>query len=629
MVPEKSPGGLSGTNGAASPEGAENDGVAKSPRIPPPFDGIQANYCRNTACVNFAVPPLPKVTHGTVKAGEERVSDGYRVSGSKTGEADVRRLFCTQCGSETYLRSNQAIVEELHRISGYMDLRPEPSCRTETCASRGKGVRTHASLYHANGKTAAGSPRWTCKACGKSLSDRKRGRTQRRSNENLTVFRGLVNKLPIRGLARMTELSPKAVYDKIEFIHRQCLAFVADRERHLPEMPIKRLWLSTDRQDYVLNWSNRRDRRNAQLTAVGTADNVTGYVFGQHLNYDPDAVPGVFEALADAAGDFDGRGAAFRRYARLWLRQEYEATVRRAAGVRRPRRRGAGIEGMIEERLEEEALAEDPEALDRVDRSRALPKRGMQVHVEYTVAAHYELLRHLVGHAERIRFFIDQDDTLRAGCLGAFAGKVKAGQSDVFFVQIDKDRTVDERRRLTQTTADELSRVRLDLKNPKLTNLAVRRLLIRRQIEAFDPALPWRRRWVLHPVHTMYEPEKAVCHASDRGDLEIDRVAALMDRASLHGIDRFFMQLRRMLSLLERPIATPSNTGRVWRGYSPYNPAMVQQLIDIYRVYYNYAKVGEPWKGVEGVIRPSATPAMRLGLARGPVRIADILYFSG
>jgi hypothetical protein len=36
-----------------------------------------------------------------------------------------------------------------------------------------------------------------------------------------------------------------------------------------------------------------------------------------------------------------------------------------------------------------------------------------------------------------------------------------------------------------------------------------------------------------------------------------------------------------------------------------------------YRVYYNYVKVGD-----DGM-----TPAMRLGLARKPVEMEDILYF--
>ena len=77
------------------------------------------------------------------------------------------------------------------------------------------------------------------------------------------------------------------------------------------------------------------------------------------------------------------------------------------------------------------------------------------------------------------------------------------------------------------------------------------------------------------------------------------------------------MQLRRKLSLLERGIPTSNNRRRIWHGYAPYNPEMISKVQGIYRVYYNYVKVGD-----DGM-----TPAMRLGLARKPVEMEDILYF--
>ena len=116
----------------------------------------------------------------------------------------------------------------------------------------------------------------------------------------------------------------------------------------------------------------------------------------------------------------------------------------------------------------------------------------------------------------------------------------------------------------------------------------------------------------------MPEPDKAICYLTDRSDYGLIRKAILFSRASLHGIDRYFMQLRRRVMPLERPIATPSNVGRVWHGYCPYNPKIIQQLLDIYRAYYNYVEPGADKK----------TPAMRLGIARGKVRIEDILYHS-
>lgn len=559
-----------------------------------------------------------------------RVADGYAVFGKRHDlQSQSRRLKCNLCGGEFEFRSNLAICEETRRVSAYL-VTPDPCCPTEGCANRMRGALSHPGLYYAHGRTAAGSRRWRCRACRATVSARKPGRAQRRSHENLTVFRALVNKTPLRGIARIADLSPQTVIDKLDQIHRCCVAFAADRERRLPDLAIDRLWLATDRQDYVINWSARTDRRNTQLTAVATADNRSGYVFGQHLNYDPSVQTEQIEALSKAAGDDDGRDPAFRRYARLWLPRDWRA----AAASNMPEKPLAdetpGVHGRIVSALHRAESAPDAEAMDHIDRLRALPKRGMQVHVEYTVAGHFQLLLRLVGHAGKLRFFMDQDETLRFGCLAAFSKHVEAGRADAFFVQIDKGLTVDARKRLVSDGQKRLEFVREELGQPDWSDKQVRRHIIEQAVlkmDRSDAKLAWRKRWVLLPHRALYEPEKAACLMTDRRGMAPSHLAAVMDRASLHGIDRFFMQLRRMLSPLERPISTASNQGRVWRGYSPYDPGRVQQLIDIYRVFYNFAKPGERRKDADGNSMPGQTPAMRLGLAKGLVRIEDILYF--
>ena len=116
----------------------------------------------------------------------------------------------------------------------------------------------------------------------------------------------------------------------------------------------------------------------------------------------------------------------------------------------------------------------------------------------------------------------------------------------------------------------------------------------------------------------MSEPEKAVCYLTDYGDYDEDHQAWLFNKASLHAIDCFCMQVRRRLSLLERPFASASSSRRIWHGYSAYNPESIVKLLDIFRVYYNYCLKGQAGK----------TPAMRLRLAKGVVSPEDIIYYS-
>jgi hypothetical protein len=74
-----------------------------------------------------------------------------------------------------------------------------------------------------------------------------------------------------------------------------------------------------------------------QLTAVGTSDNRTGYVFGVHLNFDPVPVRKDIEALALAANGFDGRDPAYRKYARLWMEPDLDLAIREDLGSPWPR----------------------------------------------------------------------------------------------------------------------------------------------------------------------------------------------------------------------------------------------------------------------------------------------------
>lgn len=115
----------------------------------------------------------------------------------------------------------------------------------------------------------------------------------------------------------------------------------------------------------------------------------------------------------------------------------------------------------------------------------------------------------------------------------------------------------------------------------------------------------------------MAEPEKAIAHLTDHGDLDNVHAARLFLRASLHPIDRFFMQLRRGLRMVERPITSARNASRTWNGYSAYNPVRILKLIEIYRTAFNYVEAGEDGR----------TPAMRIGLAEGRIRLEDIIYF--
>lgn len=65
-------------------------------------------------------------------------------------------------------------------------------------------------------------------------------------------------------------------------------------------------------------------------------------------------------------------------------------------------------------------------------------------------------------------------------------------------------------------------------------------------------------------------------------------------------------------------IPSHTNANRLYHGYHAHDPKRVLQIIEMFRVYTNYV-----WTG-----KDKSTPAMRFGLAKGPVRIEGILYWT-
>lgn len=423
-----------------------------------------------------------------------------------------------------------------------------------------------------------------------------------------------MNKTPLRRICEVADIGPEGLYGKINFLYEQTKAFAANRERRLLEgMPIRRLYLSTDRQDYVVNWTQHEDRRNVMLHAVGTADLDSRYVFGMHLNYDSMLNAGEIEADARTIGDYSAK-ASFRRYARCWLRGDYEAAIRaKAAGRNRVTRQD--LQESIAATYAEAGLRADVEVSETQDSGKRLPAKGVQIHAEYTLYGHFFFLKCLFGGVEKLRFFMDQDSGMRAACLSAFQPEIAARRADAFYVRIAKARTISEKRQIISASRAEFEVARQA--NPGLSDTEIENLLIKERIAHMASFGKWQDKWLIHPFPNMSEPERAACYLTDFGDYDIDHLARLYNKASLHAIDSFFMQVRRRLSILERPIGSASAAGRTWYGYSAYNPAMIVKMLGIFRVFYNFCLSGQDGK----------TPAMRLGLAKGKVALEDIIYF--
>jgi hypothetical protein len=135
----------------------------------------------------------------------------------------------------------------------------------------------------------------------------------------------------------------------------------------------------------------------------------------------------------------------------------------------------------------------------------------------------------------------------------------------------------------------------------------------------------------------------------DHEDEELRRLY-LLDRSSLHASDSFFAVLRKRVSFFDR--GRSQATRSAYSPFQPYRPDMVQKIMDICRVYFNWCearpfRLVRQYEGLdeqtaetasqvmEAVFKDSrrrkkredyTTPAKRLGLARAPVGLETILY---
>ncbi len=578
-------------------------------RIPIEVGTIQVNFCKNPQCQNFGIPASTK-RQPKGRGAAKRGGDTYTVVGSGQRRPMLR---CSFCGQYPTIKSNKAIHEELIRLWKPLETIVPPTCPNQDCLNHHINIEKGKTHYQSFGRTKAGSIRCRCKLCGKTFIIASSPTIRhRKPHKNAAIFRLLVNKVPFRRICEVEGITMSTLYRKINFIHQQCTNFAAKRERNLPSMSFARLYIGVDRQDYMINWSDAKDRRNIIFRAVGSADNTTGYVLGLHLNFDPSMDPEDIERDAIASGDYQVK-PPYRQYARLWLRQDYIEAIKKTRAKNKGTHTGS-LHGNIAATYEDVAKRDDVEMLDNLDDDLALPKDGMQVRGEYTMYGHFFFLRKLLDNTEKVRFFLDQDSAFRAACLSAFFDMISEGRCDAFYVRTKTEATIGEKRRILAKNRRRMAAMKQ--LHPGLKDWQIKLLMIKEKMAQMVNIGKWQDRWVEHPFPNMGEPEKAMCYLTDIQGYDEDHLAWLYNKTSLHAIDRFFMQVRRRLSLLERPISSSASMGRCWYGYGPYKPVMVGKLLDIFRVFYNFVEVG----------KNKQTPAMRLGLAKGKITIENIIY---
>jgi len=244
------------------------------------------------------------------------------------------------------------------------------------------------------------------------------------------------------------------------------------------------------------------------------------------------------------------------------------------------------------------------------------------VHIDYLAFGHFMYLHYLLGrNSGSVHFSLDADPGLANACLATWKDKLLQQQLDVAVMTCDKIATIDRKNAAVAKAVALKSKAEEEY--PELTPFRawLQYFLDHSQIpyyEGLARGQHLRESYIPYPFIKKSEPGKRVKFLTDDGSRDARAIAARIHYTSLHQVDRFFMQVRRSIAGLERAPQYPRRASRKWYLYGYYSPEMVEKMLTIFRTYFNYIA-----KGQDG-----QTPAMRLGLAKGPVRFEDVIYFN-
>lgn len=584
------------------------------------------------------------VTKGGSRKGDKPkgpVAGDYRVVA--VGK-DMPALMCLLCSEVFPMHSNLAVAEELMRISAYLE--PIwPACPNEGCALYGKLDEACGSQHTRYGVNRHGTPRYKCGACRKVFAfGGDAEKRQRDTHHNREIFTHLVNTVPIRRIVKLLGISTSVLYTRLDFIHRQCTLFAGERERALMDKKdLGSRYISVDRQKLLVNWASKKTRKNTTLLSIASADQDSGYLYAANLNFDPDLDEDEVLQGMPRFGDHKLR-LPFRRYARVWLESDFAKAAGRADARRADAQAKSAASGvsaskpidklmaMVASRYDHTQALEDIDGGAEPSTNARTPAKGVLLHESTVMQAHMQFVSRILGQADKLRFFIDQESGLRAAFMMAVSQRVLDRTADAFFVSVLKEATVDQKRGLVAQSKKDFRVFYEDLleeaseRNELPTAKDAQVAMVRRELARFATKGPWNDKWVRHPIADMREPLKVVCWLTDiepvaadgqKREEQLNHAARLYLKASTTEVDRFFMQVRRALTMAERGVVSASADYRRWFGKNAYNPGILVKLVEIFRTYFNYCEVGHD----------KMTPAMRMGLARGPVAPEDILYF--
>jgi hypothetical protein len=231
-------------------------------------------------------------------------------------------------------------------------------------------------------------------------------------------------------------------------------------------------------------------------------------------------------------------------------------------------------------------------------------------------------------NADSINYVCDDDNSLTTSLMRVYADKIKSNKVNILTCQVDK--TLSKRDAYVQykMATDNLhewkdfrglegslkeagiDKISYDLKNNNFYDY----------VEHKGRKYPvYKNNSIEHPFPHKDDGVRYINCLTDLSHLSTLDLAKALYNVDSRAINTYFNQIRRRISILERPMVSSRGEGKSYI-YSNFNPKYANYMLTILRTYLNFCNTFK-YK------REDVTPAMQLGITNKPFTIEDIIYF--
>lgn len=587
---------------------------------------IQFNRCTNPFCKWFGET---QKEYSDVKYKPSR----YRLEGSKKYGSQFIKCYPDPTGSPIGTTwsctctpfSNWSVAEEIMRLATMdrvKDIEKVYNFHREDCPNQGLTPFESPKEFYKRGKSTGNSQKWQCKSCGKMtnvLPSRRESTTygQKRNDILPSLAAQLLNRTPVKRTCEILKIGSQTYYSKLEWLYRRCLEFNERYEiKGFKSLDFNTMWINTDKMIYYLNNVRRRGQGGERYDLVEEKEFPTHVVISADMD-------SRYVFRSDVAYDWLTTTEDIMKDTLLYKDDHLDEFSRKNARLR------YSFFPQAPTKDDEQSTVEYMKELDDFNlRNKYVD--GMHVNSTYTTLAHYFHLK-LMLNAKEWRFVTDNDSSLMTSLFRVFAREIKRNDAYHFLNLIDKDKS-------RKTAYLEFVEGRKELKDwvgllesdtkASTYKLALAKLKFQLRNHDFYEMVNkdghlYRKRANNPIVHTLPSPDqgfRTVDCTTDLSSYEIDELARMILNVSDKATSAFIQQIRRRLSILERPLVTARGDQKSYI-YANFNPKYAQMALAILRTFYNFCLPYKSWDKEE------LTPAQRIGLTDKVFTMKDIIYF--